>query len=111
MRTLQLTPATGSAAPQCGAAYPQNATPRSLARPRRTGVRRSQRPRGLKRVRSPVRLMIKAHARTDAVGAAPRPRRVTARVRGRQPPCRHDAPECEPDHGFKQHPPIPRTAH
>jgi len=35
-----ITPAAGSAAPQCGAAYPQNATPRSLARPRRTGVRR-----------------------------------------------------------------------
>ena len=52
---LIIIPATGSAAPQCGAAYPRNATPRSLARPRRTGVRRSQRPRGLKRVRSPVR--------------------------------------------------------
>jgi len=44
--------ATGSAAPQCGAAYPQNATLRSLARPRRTGVRRSHRPSGLTRVRS-----------------------------------------------------------
>jgi hypothetical protein len=48
--------ATGSAAPQCGAAYPQNATLRSLARPGRTGVRRSQRPSGLRPVRSPVRL-------------------------------------------------------
>jgi len=49
-----MTPAAGSAAPQCGAAYPQNATLRSLARPRRTGVRRSHRPSGFKRVRLPI---------------------------------------------------------
>ena len=43
----------GSAAPECGATYPQRATPRSLARLRRTGVRSSQCPMRPSRLRSP----------------------------------------------------------
>ncbi|AUB85347.1 hypothetical protein THSYN_30955 (plasmid) [Candidatus Thiodictyon syntrophicum] len=60
-----ITLATGSAAPQCGAAYPQHAASRSPARLRRTGVRRSQRSTRLRACARRYRvagMMTKAHA-------------------------------------------------